>query len=186
MSGIAAERGRGVSHHPVLRILVQGAEFCLNLPDVGRIIPLSALHPVPNGPDYLQGILGLAGDCVPVIDLARRLGIARAAPYTLDTPLLVCRRQGRVGALAVDQVLGVSEVTEHDAQLADLFAGGLPAFIAAVRTPQGVVLKLDLVRILDIDLGFPVTDLELPSDLLAACRERFGSEQDAGGPQGEK
>jgi len=73
--------------------------------------------------------------------------------------------------LVVDEVLGVAPVASPGDQLEGLFEGGLPAFAAVVMAKSGPALKLDLERILTLDLSRLQSELELDPALLAACRE---------------
>ncbi len=147
-----------------------GERFALPLAMVERITALPQLLPVPGAPAYLQGVMVVAGECLPVVDLARRLGLPRAAPWSLDIALLICRCGPLRAALAVDEVLGVIHSAPPDQQLAELFRGGLPAVSSLTQTPQGMALIPDVGRLIDLDLALPGSDLTLPESLLEACR----------------
>lgn len=148
-----------------------GCRFCLRLADVERLLPLMRIQRVPDAPSYMLGIMNLAGDAVPVVDLARRLGLPDMAPYRLDNPVLLTRAGGRQVGLVVDDVEGVKRVPREAIRGEDLFRDGLPPVLGAVVMGDGSALLLDCLRILDLDLSGLSEPLQLGEDLLNLCRE---------------
>ena len=57
--------------------------------------------PVPDAPAYVDGVVFVRGQVVPVVNLRARFGFERA-PYDLKTRLVVVARQGRTVGLLVD------------------------------------------------------------------------------------
>lgn len=145
--------------------------FCLRLTDVERLLPLMLIQPVPNGPDYLAGIMNLRGEAVPVLDLARRIGMAVDARYSTDNPVILARAGGRQAGLVVDEVIGVKQVPRTAIRGEAMFRDGLPPVLGAVILPDGTALLLDTLRLLDIDLSGFSEPLRLGEDLLGLCRE---------------
>lgn len=147
-----------------------GCRFCLRLGDVERLLPLMQIQPVPDGPDYLAGIMNLAGEAVPVIDLARRLGLGKHT-YHLDNPVLLARSGGRLAGLIVDDVAGLKRVPREAVRGEALFRDGLPPVLGAVVMADGSALLLDTLRLLDIDLTGLSEPLVLGEELRSLCRE---------------
>ena len=145
--------------------------FCLKLGDVERLLPLMQIQPVPDAPPYLAGIMNLAGEAVPVIDLARRLGLGDNQPYRLDNPVLLIHAGGRRAGLIVDEAFGIKRVPREAVRGEALFRDGLPPVLGAVVMDDGSALLLDSSRILDIDLSGLAEPLRLGDGLLALCRE---------------
>ncbi len=147
----AAEQDAGLQQ----LLLVQTGDSLLaaiDLNAVERVIPLTAVQPIPQGPAYLLGLLDLHGSGVPVMDLGLRLGLNEAAPYDLDTPIVICRRGDLLAGLVAREVVGTSRLQLDDVQLEKTFAHGSPMFQAAVSTDQGLALLVDLSRVLDPEL----------------------------------
>lgn len=81
-------------------------EYAIDVRRVREIVqPLPAMA-VPHAPEWMEGVVNLRGEVVPLVDVRARLGVARRAA-TARSKLLVTKVTGRVVALAVD---GVSEV----------------------------------------------------------------------------
>lgn len=58
---------------------------------------------VPGTPDYLEGVINLRGDIVPVIDLRKKLGM-EGAEYTEDTRIVIVEKDETVVGLKVDRI----------------------------------------------------------------------------------
>ena len=65
---------------PWLLLDVAGVPFALPCAAVREILPLPRLHAAPTGGGALAGLLNLGGVPVPVIDLARLLGLREGEP----------------------------------------------------------------------------------------------------------
>jgi len=65
----------------LLRFNILQQDMCIVLKYVLKVLPLLELQIVPDAPSYVKGLMNLQGNCVPVIDLAERLGIASWFDY---------------------------------------------------------------------------------------------------------
>lgn len=157
--------------HRLLYLAVAGHRFCLRLGEVERLLPLMRVQPVPEGPDYLLGLMNLRGEAVPLLDLARRLNLPAAARYTLETPVVLVSIGTLRAGLLVDEVQGVRKVPRAALRGEALFRDGLPPVLSAVTGTEGTTLLLDALRILDIDLSGLSQPLALDDELLSLCRE---------------
>lgn len=155
----------------LLQVGVAGHRFCLRLGDVERLLPLMLWQSVPGGPDYLLGIMNLRGEAVPLIDLARRLGLEACTPPGLDMPVVLAGVGSLRAGLLVDEVRGVRQVPRSALRGDALFRDGLPPVLCAVMDDEGGALLLDTLRILDIDLSGVEQPLRLGEELLALCKE---------------
>jgi purine-binding chemotaxis protein CheW len=125
------------------------------------------LQPVPDAPAYVRGMFNYRGDPVLAVDMVERLGRQNDVPYTLDTPVVLCRYKQRSVGLLVDEVLGLM-ASEEDTNLEDTFKNAIPPFTGVIRTQEKLALQVDFERLLDFDLTLDATDLDVdPSELLA-------------------
>lgn len=134
-----------------LCIRVAGMIFCMDLEYVERVLTLVLLQPVPQGPDYLAGVMNLQGRNIPVIDLGTRLGLTDLPAHTADTPLIVCKHEGREIGLIVSEVFGVEPVRHEAVQMTDEFGQSHTHFWASLNTSHGLALLLDTKLTLEID-----------------------------------
>ena len=87
---------------PWLLLDVAGVTCALPCAAVREILPLPRLHAAPAGGGPVAGLLDLGGTPIPVIDLARLLGLREAAPDTDPYRHVVLLDEGAV-AILVDR-----------------------------------------------------------------------------------
>ena len=106
-----------------------------------------AITPLPAAPPFVEGVINLRGEVVPVIDLRRRFGLP-AVPVTLEQRFVVVRRAGRLLALRVDRVDTVVATPSEAIELAESVVPGARHAAAVVRLPDGVLVIQDLAALL--------------------------------------
>jgi purine-binding chemotaxis protein CheW len=120
------------------------ARYALPLGPVAQVLRFENVTPVPMAPGFVEGILNLGGEVVPVVNLRLRFGLGRGQPSRRNR-VLVVELDGAKHGLLVD---GVKEILElEDASIltsgppvaglkAELVAG-----IAKVREHLLVILE---------------------------------------------
>lgn len=145
----------------LLRFKILGQDMCVILKHVIKVLPLMELQIVPDAPGYVKGLMNLQGNSVPVIDLAERLGAARASvSYTIDTPILLCEVMNRHIGLIVDEIIGVVAVEKGDLQMQSEFQQSQRYFMAVVNQGGMSALLVNLERI--ADKGFLQKNTDVP------------------------
>lgn len=134
-----------------LTIKVANLLACVDLSNVERTFSLVEIKPMPGSAPYVVGILNYAGNSLPVIDLAIRLGL-NSSPYLLDTPIMVCTHEKKSIGVIVQDIVGVQSQSEHEIQLADQLSGFGSAFSASVHTELGLALMLDVPWLIHSEL----------------------------------
>lgn len=107
----------------LLHGLVNKTRVCLDIKWIKKILPLVQLEMMPNSPDYVVGLLNLANQSIPVIDLGALLHLNRTSLYTLNTPILLCSDGINDVGLLIDSVLTLEAseaIFPDDAQPAPL------------------------------------------------------------------
>jgi purine-binding chemotaxis protein CheW len=133
---------------------VAEARYALPLASVVQVLRFENLTSVPMAPPFVEGILNLGGEVVPVVNLRSRLGLERGTPGRRSRVLVVEEGGARHGLL-VDGVREILELEEASilrsaAQLAGLKAE-LVAGIAKVR--ETLVVILEAARLLAPEAG---------------------------------
>ena len=98
--------------HSVLQLVgfkVGNEEFGLDILRVQEIIRLRDLTRVPNMPDFVDGVINLRGQVIPVIGLRRRFGL-EASEADQRTRIVVAEVNGNVLGFVVDQVSEVLRI----------------------------------------------------------------------------
>jgi purine-binding chemotaxis protein CheW len=138
------------THELPLVIFRLGPEaYSLRLHEVREIIMVGNITPVPRAPSFIEGVLNLRGEVMPVIDLRERFGLERQKATNLSR-IVITPIGGVSTGLVVDSVDEVKSVDHRRLEEPPkVTAVGANAFIEKVaRTEEGVVFLLNVQRLL--------------------------------------
>jgi purine-binding chemotaxis protein CheW len=114
---------------------------------VEEVVTKRTIHPLPDVPSHLLGVLMLRGEMVPVMDVAPALSVSLGTERA-PAILVVTLGEGRVG-VAVEAVHEVLEVPADAVRPAPHTGGDRDAYVVGVaRMPDGLVTLVDLAEIL--------------------------------------
>ncbi len=138
-----------------VRMKVAAEAYAMPVEHVLEAAGLGRVRAVPGARRELLGIRTLRGQILPVVDLARLLGVHRTAP---PTRLLVAEARGfRVG-FAIDEVNGIGDLGDL-AELGETGELGMPAEGAESGLLAGATLSDgELVGVLDVPRVFDSLD----------------------------
>lgn len=130
---------------------VHGRMYALDVSQVREVVRWQPVTPLPSAPDLIEGVIDLRGSVVPVVDLARALGLDAIQPGP-RTRIAVSEVDGLVMGLTVDAALEVLPI--EVARLEDppplATQTGYDAIRAVVRRPEAdPVLVLSLEHLLE-------------------------------------
>ncbi len=133
-----------------LTFILSGEEYGVDILRVQEIKGWDKATPIPNTPDYLQGVINLRGAIVPIVDLRKRFGMEKLE-YGPTTVVIVVRVQGEdsecIMGIVVDAVSDVYNIQEED--LRQIQSNGNEAVTESVHSIATVQEKM--VILLDID-----------------------------------
>jgi len=86
---------------PYILFELAGTTYGVHSQAVQQMEMVEHITPVPNAPEFVEGVVFLRGQVIPAISLRRRFGFPKA-PYDLRTRLIVVRAAGRTVGLIVD------------------------------------------------------------------------------------
>jgi purine-binding chemotaxis protein CheW len=133
-------------------------DFVVDLRRVDEILVVPVVTKVPRAPSFLEGVVRLRGDVLPVVDVRRRLGVTPAAPISAPTGrvkvrerLVVCRIGGRRVGFIVDAVTQVVKVWRSTLRPAPLTARpGVRQHVLGVCGERGALkLLLDVKALIE-------------------------------------
>lgn len=87
---------------------VAGQDFAFNIFQVERILRYETPAPLPQAPEFLEGVLQYQGTAVPLVDLRKRLGVP--APHREETRNVILEWEGGKLGVVVDAVTEVLQV----------------------------------------------------------------------------
>ncbi len=128
--------------------------FGVSILMVQEIIRSAPITTVPNSPDFIEGIINLRGNIVPVIDLRKRLNIFNKKADYEKSWILILNVADRVTGFIVDFVTKVMKIDENTVEPPpDIVVAGLESqYIRGVcKLDKGLLILLDFNRILRVD-----------------------------------
>ena len=136
--------------------------FAADIFSVERVLRYTAPTPVPNVPEWIEGVIDYQGRVVPVINLRRRFEMSKA-PVASDARILVLTVDDEWVAATVDGVLDVSALDPSRlAPPPPLFKGLTASYVrGVVRRGERLVVFLDVPNLFATDERFV---LERPSE----------------------
>jgi purine-binding chemotaxis protein CheW len=137
---------------PILHFQVKEMRLCAYLKYITKVLPLPMLDTLPGSPDYVAGLMNLAGKCVPVIDLRMRLGLSRDEDFSINSPLLLCEFNDDCAAIIVDDISGIVETDMLEVQAKPEFAQGMSLVLGAITLDNKLALLIDVEGLLQKDL----------------------------------
>ena len=119
---------------------------------VERVVRMVAITPAPQAPDLVLGVIDLQGVIVPVLDLRRRLELPDKVPSLDDRIVIVGRGRQRL-AFVVDDVAGLLTPEAARVTTSGDIGAGMECLAGVVHSDTGLVLLIDLDRMLDFKAG---------------------------------
>lgn len=93
----------------LVSFLLGEEEYAVDILCVQEIIRPTRITPVPNAPEFVEGVLNLRGKVIPVINLRRRLGLPESATSRLSRIVVTDLPPNTLGFMvdAVSEVIRV-------------------------------------------------------------------------------
>lgn len=132
----------------VITMEVDHRLYALRLECVQEIIRMVQITKAPEAPWFVEGVIDLRGEVIPVIDVRRRLSLPDA-PYSLKTPIIFIKANDAKYGLVFDRVVDVRLFAAADIQKVE-DVGGNVRFIEGIAKLGGEVMFIvDLNSLLD-------------------------------------
>ena len=129
--------------------------FALDILMVQEIIRTPVITNLPNSPVFIEGVINLRGNIIPVIELQKRLNLPGSKDKkTADSRVIIVNVDNRVTGFIVDSVSKILKVQSGTIEPApDIVTAGMDSqYIEGVCDIQGeLVTLLDFSRILWVD-----------------------------------
>lgn len=143
---------RDLEQYVVFRL--GGEMYGVPVGDVREVVPVPNLTPVPRTERFLEGIINLRGNVVPVVNLHCKMGLGEAVDLGRQSRVVVVEWGGEVVGLLVDAVVAVMPLRPERVE-SDQLGGEVRESVRGVaRIENGrLVLLLDLIGLLDRSEG---------------------------------
>src|SRR4051794_33894191 len=125
---------------------IEKSEYALPVGNVGEILRMVAIAPVPEAPDWLSGVINLRGRVIPVIDLRTRLALPKL-PVGINTPIIVAEHDGQMIGLVADSVTELLTVTLDSVEPPDPRVGEANTIEGVACAGDRLILIFDAARL---------------------------------------
>jgi purine-binding chemotaxis protein CheW len=149
---------RGTQEAPatvqMISFLVGNEQFGVGILVVQEIIMMSEITEIPNAPEFVEGVINLRGNIIPVLDLRKRLRLRGAPPVERTRPgtrILVVEIGEKVTGFIVDSVSKVLTVASSSIlPPPDIIVSGVQSqyIRGVVHLDDGILVVLDFEKIL--------------------------------------
>jgi purine-binding chemotaxis protein CheW len=132
-----------------------GGHYCVPVIQVLQILRLENLMEIPKPPPYVEGVINLKGNIIPVVNLRARLEIKRDAKGGYKDPdprkrrIIITRVGSRSYGLDVDEVREIVEIDDAGitSEATTLFGARADFIRGIARRDESLYLVLDLQRV---------------------------------------
>ncbi|UWP97290.1 chemotaxis protein CheW [Aliiroseovarius crassostreae] len=139
----------------LLSFLVGGQDYSVDIMSVREIRGGAQATSLPHAPSYVKGVINLRGTVLPIVDLAKRLGMHEDKDSERNVIIVVAIGERTVG-LVVDAVSDILAISEQDMQPPpEMRADQKRNFVSALT-----IVEDRMIRILDLNAVLPETNEE--------------------------
>lgn len=132
--------------------------YAVDILNVGGISEFRDVTKVPNAPYFIDGIINLRGDIIPIVSLKKRFNIPEKAVDS-DTRIIINNIRGKDIGFVVDEASQVIKIDDADIEDApDIVKGADRQYISGVgKVNDQIVILLNLEKILSEEEQKPST-----------------------------
>lgn len=118
----------------------------LQVKTIERLMPITR---VPKAPDFVEGVINLRGEIVPVIDLKKRFDLP-ASETTDDARIIIVTVEDMTVGMIVDSATEVLHLSEEDIEKAPSITGSVDAqYVEGVgKLGDRLLIILNLAKVL--------------------------------------
>jgi purine-binding chemotaxis protein CheW len=153
---LSGERIQVVSFH------LGSEEYGVDISQVQEIIRMVEITHVPRAPRFMEGVINLRGQLIPIIDLRTRFSMPRAE-HTKSTRIVVTEIGSKKVGIIVDSVSEVINIPIEQVEDApDMIAGVGTEYIQGVgKVGDRLIILLDLTMVITGDEKAQLDTMEL-------------------------
>lgn len=139
----------------LLSFLVGGQDYSVDIMSVREIRGGAQATSLPHSPSYVRGVINLRGTVLPIMDLAKRLGMQDSQNDDRNVIIVVAIEERTVG-LMVDAVSDILSISEDEMQPPpEMRADQDRNFVSALT-----IVDDRMIRILDLNAVLPESNEE--------------------------
>lgn len=127
--------------------------YGVNIMDVKEIVKLQNVRYIPNAPYYVEGIINLRGEIIPIIDLHKRFKIQSSLVQTdensIDGGFIILKIEGSQIGIIIDKVERVVSVKAEDVKEPPQMLSGIGSeyIEGVIREDHGYLIMLNIRKL---------------------------------------
>lgn len=127
--------------------ILDGQRYALALGCVERVIRAVETTTLPGAPENVLGVVNVAGQVIPVLNIRRRLRLRERQILPSDH-FLIARTGALTVALSIDEALGIVEHNPQEILAASQIGAASKCIQSVLKLGDGLVLIHDLAQFL--------------------------------------
>lgn len=127
--------------------VLDGRRYGLRLSVVEKVVRAVEVLSLPSAPDIVLGVINLAGQVVPVMNIRKRFRLPEKE-LGLDDQFIIARTSRRTVALCVDSTSAIEEVLAGDIVHASKILPRMDYMDGVAKLESGMILIHDLAKFL--------------------------------------
>ncbi|MBF7082341.1 purine-binding chemotaxis protein CheW [Desulfallas sp. Bu1-1] len=124
-----------------------GQLYALPIQETQEIIRMTDITKVPNTKEFVEGIINLRGNIVPVINLNRRLGLP-VKEYDETSRIIVVEYNGQKIGMIVDNVQEVGRYTGDEVEPPSVAGDNVDYLKGVIKKGEELWLLLNLEKVI--------------------------------------
>lgn len=139
---------------------IAGENYAFDILKVKEIIMMTSITRMPKCPDFIEGVVNLRGQVIPIIDLRKRF-LLSTKEYDDNTRIIIVDISGETIGLIVDEVYQVMSIPESSISPPSAIIAGISSeYLQGIgRMGDKMLIILDLEKILTHEEKTEVADI---------------------------
>lgn len=126
--------------------------YGVNIMDVKEIVRIQDVRVIPNAPYYVEGIINLRGDIIPIIDLRKRFRIQAAEKATdndFEGGFIILNIENNEIGIIIDKIARVVSVKGEDVKDPPQMLSGIGSeyIEGVIREDSGYLIMLNIRKL---------------------------------------
>ncbi len=149
-------RSRTELHSPldtkmkIVAFTIIDKEYAIDIKNVIQVISLKEITPIPQAPDFVEGIIVWQGRVMPLISLHKRFGLERQGPMKLDRVIITTFYKHHVGII-VDQFTGVLNLGTANLEPSGELLKEANYLVGVGKIGKRLILLMDVEKLLSAE-----------------------------------
>lgn len=133
----------------IVSFRIANEEYGINIQNVQEINRMVQITQVPNSPDFVEGVVNLRGNIIPIIELRKKLGLPRKE-HDKNTRIIVAGVKNTTAGFIADAVSEVLRIPQELLEAPpEITAGVNSRYIkSVVKLENKLLILIDLEKIL--------------------------------------